>query len=101
MAYLFGYKLIDNGKRIGFPDTALENIKYELDGQKISYAVFNINDEPSIKDYHKLNTYPMFLKEAKYYIDKELLLDSIIYKIKNLDLKRLENLVEAIDDYLR
>ena len=56
-SYLFGYKIIQNGKtyKCGFPDSSIIKIINKLSDLKISYQIIYRGKNPYVKDFKKIN----------------------------------------------
>ena len=100
MSHVLDYKLLE-GIRVGFPDNAIERVKEKLSLLKISYVVYNIDEKPLKKNFHKKNMYNFYLAEANKNLDIKLRTDRIIDKIKKCDKDKLRDLLGVIDDFFR
>lgn len=56
MNTLFGYKVL-KGDVSGFPDTSINKVVNTLEDANISYQIIDVDKDPVIKDYGKINTY--------------------------------------------
>lgn len=69
MNLLFGYKVLKDGL-CGFPDNSLSKVLNTLEDAKISYQIIEVDKNPIIKDFDKLNNYPKYLDLALKNLDK-------------------------------
>ena len=70
MNMIFGYKVL-NGDVCGFPDTTLNKVLNTLNDSKISYQIIDVDKDPVIKDFGKINSYSKYLQKALESIDKK------------------------------
>lgn len=97
--YLFGYKVLDNNK-CGFPDNVINKVINKLDEKHISYQIIEINKDPVIKDYKKLNKYTNILKESLANITKKEQIDRLIEKIKSASPDTIDKIMDCIEKCL-
>ena len=97
MNMLFDYKVL-NGDVCGFPDTTLNKVLNTLNDSKISYQIIDVDKEPVIKDFGKINTYHKYLEKALESIDKKKKIDILIEKIENSDNEKLEKIIKVIEN---
>ena len=90
MNMLFDYKVL-NGDVCDFPDTTLNKVLNTLNDSKISYQIIDVDKDPVIKDFGKINTYHKYLEKALESIDKKKKIDILNEKIENSDNEKLEN----------
>ena len=92
MNLLFGYKVLKDGL-CGFPDNSLSKVLNTLEDAKISYQIIEVDKNPIIKDFVKLNNYPKYLDLALKNLDKSKRLDYLkICKNKIIDFIHFYNL---------
>lgn len=97
-AYLFGYKV--NNDRAGFPISSLNKIINTLDNKKINYMVCNNNDDKSIKDFKRKNTYYHYVEVSKEAYNLEIKKLSIEKKIKSMPFSKIEKLYAMIEQFV-
>ena len=96
--YLFGYKV--NNDRAGFPISSLNKIINTLDNKKINYMVCNNNDDKSIKDFKRKNTYYHYVEVSKEAYNLEIKKLSIEKKIKSMPFSKIEKLYAMIEQFV-
>jgi len=89
------------GIRVGFPDNAIVRVKEKLSLLKISYVVYNIDEKPIKKNFHKKNAYTYYFNEASNSLEVRIRSDMIINKIKKCDKDKLRDLLGVIDNFFR
>ena len=97
MNTLFGYKVL-NGDVYGFPDTTLNKVLNTLNDSKISYQIIDVDKDPIIKEFGKINSYSKYLQKALESIDKKKKIDILIEKIENCDNEKLEKIIKVIEN---
>ena len=97
MNMIFGYKVL-NGDVCGFPDTTLNKVINTLTDSKISYQIIDVDKEPIIKEFGKINSYSKYLQKALESIDKKKKIDILIEKIENCDNEKLEKIIKVIEN---
>lgn len=60
MNTLFSYKVLKCDVS-GFPNTSINNVVNTLEDSKISYQIIDVDKDPVIKDFDKINTYSKYL----------------------------------------
>ena len=80
MNTLFGYKVL-KGDVSGFPDTSINKVVNILEDAKISYQIIDVDKDPVIKDYGKINTYSKYLDMSFKNLDKKKKVDFLIDKL--------------------
>ena len=100
MNLLFGYKVLKDGL-CGFPDNSLAKVLNTLEDTKISYQIIDVDKNPVIKDFEKLNTYSKYLDLALKNLDKRKRLDYLIDNLNKCSNERLEQIVGLIENELR
>ena len=87
LSYLFGYKIIQNGKtyKCGFPDSSIINIINKLSDLKISYQIIYRGKNPYVKDFKKINQYSKYKLIALQKLDIKERMDALVEKVKSLN----------------
>ena len=99
--YLFGYKILIDGK-VGFPETALNKVINTLEDKKISYRIINKNESDIFKNYGNLNCYKKILKYSLEYKDIKTRVERIQELINNVsDITILEKIIGVIENELQ
>lgn len=98
LSYLFGYKV--NNDRAGFPISSLNKIINTLDNKKINYMICNNNDDKSIKDFKRKNTYYHYVEVSKEAYNLEVKKLSIEKQIKTMPFSKIEKLYSIIEEYV-
>ena len=96
--HLFNFKIVnvnDNVKRIGFPISNIEKVKNILDDNNISYMIIDNMDNIIDKIYDD-NKYYDFKKIVEEKYKKDIRINNIISKIKELD----NNILDKIEEML-
>ena len=70
MNLLFGYKVLKDGL-CGFPNNSLSKVLNTLEDAKISYQIIDVDKDPVIKDFGKINTYSKYLDMSFKNLDKK------------------------------
>ena len=97
MNTLFGYKVL-KGDVSGFPDTSINKVVNILEDAKISYQIIDVDKDPVIKDYRKINTYSKYLDMSFKNLDKKKKLDFLIYKLNKCSMEKLESIISLIEN---
>lgn len=100
MNLLFGYKVLKDGL-CGFPDNSLAKVLNTLEDIKISYQIIEVDKNPVIKDFDKLNNYPKYLDLALKNLDKRKKLDYLIDNLNKCSNEKLELIIGLIENELR
>ena len=100
MNLLFGYKVLKDGL-CGFPDNSLAKVLNTLEDVKISYQIIEVDKNPIIKDFNKLNNYPKYLDLALKNLDKRKRLDYLIDNLNKCSNEKLEQIIGLIENELR
>ena len=97
MNTLFGYKVL-KGDVSGFPDTSINKVVNILEDAKISYQIIDVDKDPLIKDFGKINTYSKYLDMSFKNLDKKKKLDFLIDKLNKCSMKKLESIISLIEN---
>ena len=100
MNLLFGYKVLKDGL-CGFPDNSLSKVLNTLEDAKISYQIIEVDKNPIIKDFDKLNNYLKYLDLALKNLDKRKRLDYLIDNLNKCCDEKLEQIIGLIENELR
>ena len=100
MNLLFGYKVLKDGW-CGFQDNSLSKVLNTLEDAKISYQIIEVDKNPTIKDFDKLNNYPKYLDLALKNLDKRKKLDYLIDNLNRCCDEKLEQIIGLIENELR
>lgn len=100
MNLLFGYKVLKDGL-CGFPDNSLSKVLNTLEDAKISYQIIEVDKNPIIKDFDKLNNYQKYLDLALKNLDKRKRLDYLIDNLNKCCDEKLEQIIGLIENELR
>ena len=100
MNLLFGYKVLKDGL-CGFLDNSLSKVLNTLEDAKISYQIIEVDKNPIIKDFDKLNNYPKYLDLALKNLDKRKKLDYLIDNLNKCCDEKLEQIIGLIENELR
>ena len=95
MNLLFGYKVLKDGL-CGFPDNSLAKVLNVLEDAKISYQIIEVDKNPIIKDFDKLNNYPKYLDLALKNLDKRKRLDYLIDNLNKCSNEKLEQIIDLM-----
>ncbi len=96
--YLTSYKIVAEKGGVGFPETAYNKVINALEDAEISYRVFEKGELKEEKDFKKINSYKGVLKKGITTLSIEERFQKIENKIKNLNAKELDRVLEAIED---
>jgi len=98
---LLHYKIVDNGKKCGFPLSNLDKVINTLDTYRVSYEVIE-NDKVILnKNYKNNNSYKKYYDSGLKNLEIETRFDFIERKIKNMSYDRVMKLVEIIENEIR
>lgn len=95
--YFFNYRIV-NG-RTGFPIGGINKIVNLLEDKKINYLLRN-SDEEIIEKKFKKNTYLFYLDKANRKGSVEKRINYIIDKLSELNDKKLEVLIDVVEDFI-
>lgn len=99
--YLFGYKILIDGK-VGFPESALIKVINTIEDKKIDYQIINKDGNDVIKKYGNFNSYNKILKQALEYRNIKSRIERIQELINNIsDITILERIIGVIEDELQ
>ena len=96
--YLLKYKIVLEKGGVGFPETALNKVINTLENEEISYKIYDKNEVIESKDFKKINNYKSILKKGMQELSIEERFLKIEEKIKNLNAKELDHILELIED---
>ena len=101
MNYLFGYKILIDGK-VGFPESALIKVINTIEDKKIDYQIINKDGNDVIKKYGNFNNYNKVLKQALEYRSIKSRVERIQELINNVsDITILEKIIGVIENELQ
>lgn len=98
MHHLMNYKIVPSKGGVGFPESAYNKVINTLEDNNISYRVYEKDNMLLEKDYEKLNNYKKVLTNARKGISFEQRINDIENKIKTLSNKKINQLLEVIED---
>lgn len=99
--YLFGYKILIDGK-VGFSESALIKVINTIEDKKIDYQIINKDGNDVIKKYGNFNSYNKILKQALEYRNIKSRIERIQELINNVnDITILERIIGVIEDELQ
>lgn len=99
--YLFGYKILIDGK-VGFPESALIKVINTIEDKKIDYQIINKDGNDVIKKYGNFNSYNKILKQALEYRNIKSRVERIQELINNVnDITILERIIGVIENELQ
>ncbi len=94
--YLFSYKI--NNYKCGFPISAIEKVKNELNNKKINYV---IKEEQEIKmDFKKENKYNSYLKKSLENYNINLKIQEVINSLKELEPEKIKKILKSIEEQI-
>ena len=101
-SYLFGYKIIQNGKtyKCGFPDSSITKITNKLSDLKISYQIIYRGRNPFVKDFKKINQYSKYKLIALQKLDIKERMDALVEKVKSLNEEQAKKVMVEIEKCL-
>ena len=98
--YLFGYKILIDGK-VGFPESTLIKVINAIEDKKIDYQIIN-KEKDVIKKYGNFNSYNKVLKQALEYRNIKSRIERIQELINNVnDITILERIIGVIENELQ
>ena len=99
--YLFGYKILIDGK-VGFSESALIKVINTIEDKKIDYQIINKDGNDVIKKYGNFNNYNKILKQALEYRNIKSRIERIQELINNIsDITILERIIGVIENELQ
>ena len=99
--YLFGYKILIDGKVV-FPESALIKVINTIEDKKIDYQIINKDGNDVIKKYGNFNSYNKILKQALEYRNIKSRVERIQELINNIsDIAILERIIGVIENELQ
>ena len=101
-SYLFGYKIIQNGKtyKCGFPDSSITKITNKLGDLKISYQIIYRGRNPFVKDFKKINQYSKYKLIALQKLDIKEIMDALVEKVKSLNEEQAKKVMLELEKCL-
>lgn len=96
--YLTGYKIVKEKGGVGFPETAYNKIINILEKEEVSYIVYEKENIIEEKNFKKLNSYKSLLKKGIKDLEMEERFNKIENKIKTLNAKELDHILDLIED---
>lgn len=96
--YLTGYKIVAEKGGVGFPETAYNKVINTLEDEEVSYIVYEKENILAEKDFKKLNSYKSLLKKGTQELSVEERFNKIEKKIKELNAKELDHILDLIED---
>ncbi len=96
--YLTGYKIVKEKGGVGFPETAYNKIINILENEEVSYIVYEKENIIEEKNFKKLNSYKNLLKKGIKDLEMEERFNKIENKIKTLNAKELDHILDLIED---
>ena len=96
--YLMGYKIVAEKGGVGFPETAFNKVINALEDAEISYIAYEKDAVIAEKDFKKINDYKNVLKKGLNELSIEERFNKIEKKIRELNAKELDYVLEVIED---
>lgn len=96
--HLMKYKIVPSKGGAGFPESAYNKVINTLEDNIISYKVYEKDNLLLEKDYQRLNNYKKLLASARKELSFEQRINDIEKKIKTLSNKKINQLLEVIED---
>ena len=96
ISYLFNYKIINF--KCGFPLVAINKVINTLEEKKINFIIKD--EEEVVKNFRNKNTYSKYLEKARVKDNINNRIKSILDKINDLDVKKLNEVLSVIDETL-
>ena len=96
ISYLFDYKIINC--KCGFPLIAINKVINTLEEKKINFIIKD--EEEIIKNFKNKNTYSKYLEKARVKDNINNRIKSILDKINNLDVKKMNEVLSVIEKTL-
>ncbi len=69
-----------------------------MEGAKISYQIIDVDKDPVIKYFGKINTYSKYLDMSVKNLDKKKKVDFLIDKLNKCSIKKLESIISLIEN---
>lgn len=97
VSYISNYKLFYNNNClcVSFTDKSLYVILTRLRVRNINYIVINKNNVE--KYIGNVNDYDIILKEASLVKEKDVLINKLIEKVKNLEISKIKEILEILE----
>ena len=96
ISYLFNYKIINF--KCGFPLVAINKVINTLEEKKINFIIKD--EEEVVKNFRNKNTYSKYLEKARVKDNINNRIKSILDKINDLDVKKLNEVLSVIEETL-
>ena len=96
ISYLFDYKIINH--KCGFPLVAINKVINTLEEKKINFIIKD--EEEIIKNFRNKNTYSKYLEKARVKDNINNRIKSILDKINDLDVKKMNEVLSVIEETL-
>ena len=96
ISYLFDYKIINH--KCGFPLVAINKVINTLEEKKINFIIKD--EEEVVKNFRNKNTYSKYLEKARVKDNINNRIKSILDKINDLDVKKLNEVLSVIEETL-
>ena len=96
ISYLFDYKIINY--KCGFPLIAINKVINTLEEKKINFIIKD--EEEVVKNFRNKNTYSKYLEKARVKDNINNRIKSILDKINDLDVKKLNEVLSVIEETL-
>ena len=96
ISYLFDYKIINY--KCGFPLVAINKVINTLEEKKINFIIKD--EEEVVKNFRNKNTYSKYLEKARVKDNINNRIKSILDKINDLDVKKLNEVLSVIEETL-
>ena len=96
LSYLFDYKIINH--KCGFPLVAINKVINTLEEKKINFIIKD--EEEIIKNFRNKNTYSKYLEKARVKDNINNRIKSILDKINDLDVKKMNEVLSVIEETL-
>ena len=96
ISYLFDYKIINH--KCGFPLVAINKVINTLEEKKINFIIKD--EEEVVKNFRNKNTYSKYLEKARVKDNINNRIKSILDKINDLDVKKMNEVLSVIEETL-
>ena len=96
ISYLFNYKIINF--KCGFPLIAINKVINTLEEKKINFIIKD--EEEIVKNFKNKNTYSKYLEKARVKDNINNRIKSILDKLNDLDTKKMNEVLSAIEEVL-
>ena len=96
ISYLFDYKIINH--KCGFPLVAINKVINTLEEKKINFIIKG--EEEKLKNFKNKNTYLKYLEKARVKDNINNRIKSILDKINDLDVKKMNEVLSVIEKTL-